>query len=222
MNCRFRPAHPETLNRLLNGSPTSVVGSPSHKNAPGRPRVFHTIVHRTSATWTAILSPWRIEGNADGKAFLIIVNVAKHGDFRRKPPPRKPTPCLNSERHIAAAVRPRHRLGNEAALTSLGELHRHSGASLPGFYQALALGWPRCRGRGSRVGRVCRGSSCKSHQSAGIRASFRGDRHRTPVADDTRRTEPPARGAGTVRPAGRHAAAPHPRRRAGHGRGVRP
>ena len=80
----------------------------------------------------AILSSWGIEGNAAGKAFLIIVNAAKHRDFCRRAPSREPTPRLNSDRDIAAVMRPGWAAGGEVPLTSRRKRHhiRRLGARL--------------------------------------------------------------------------------------------
>ena len=123
----------------LNGSPDSPAGQPIPKNAPGRPRVFHTIVHRTRASWTAILSPWGIEGNAAGKAFLIIVNAAQHRELCRRLPDREPTPCLNSDRDIAAALRPGWAAAGEAPLTNRHKRQRIGAQACPVFTRR----WPR-------------------------------------------------------------------------------
>ena len=121
-----------------------------------------------------------------------------------------------------AAPAPR---GSDILLTSRRKPRRGPAPLPPGFYPALAVWRSMCRARGTgRSGRVCHGRSCKGHRSAVVAAGA------SAPAIDTQhllrmtlgRAEPAARGAGAVRPAGRHPAAAHPARGAGGGRGVGP
>src|ERR1043166_8010802 len=88
----------------------------------------------------AILSSWGIEGNAAGKAFLIIVNAAKHRDFCRMAPSREPTPHLNSDRDIAAVMRPGWAAGGEVPLTSRRKRHDIPAPGRPAFTRRWPLG----------------------------------------------------------------------------------
>jgi hypothetical protein len=52
---------------------------PSQK-CPQAPQGFPHSCPQDACQLAAILSSWGIKGNAGGKAFLIIVNAAKHSD----------------------------------------------------------------------------------------------------------------------------------------------